>query len=303
MEMVKIDGAKIKTLREQQGLTQLYLATAVQVTTDTISRWENKRYPSIKKENGIKLAQALGVELDDLIEQEVAPAEELATIQEQSPFSAPLQKNSPLRKSWPILLLSATVAAIIGLVGWVWLHTEKSNPFVVQRVLPPHCVLGQSFPVLLQVTGQSSDTIAVLIKENLPSNARFLAASPATANSVEKDNQLKWLKKVGASFTFAYVIKIEQNTSEPIQFSGTFAIGAEDSPQQLISGKQSLDTGFYHWADTNKDHVISDAEILAVYDRYSELTDIDLDLDLIEKIWLGSGYTYQPGEASFIITE
>jgi DNA-binding transcriptional regulator YiaG len=49
MVMVKIDGSKVKQLREQNGLTQLYVATAVQVTTDTISRWENKRYPTIKK--------------------------------------------------------------------------------------------------------------------------------------------------------------------------------------------------------------------------------------------------------------
>jgi transcriptional regulator with XRE-family HTH domain len=41
--MVKIDGSKVRRLREQKGLTQLYVATAVQVTTDTISRWENKR--------------------------------------------------------------------------------------------------------------------------------------------------------------------------------------------------------------------------------------------------------------------
>ena len=48
IQMVKIDGARVRRLREQKGLTQLYVATAVQVTTDTISRWENKRYPSIK---------------------------------------------------------------------------------------------------------------------------------------------------------------------------------------------------------------------------------------------------------------
>ncbi len=66
--MVKIDGAKVKLLREKQGLTQLYIATAVQVTTDTISRWENKRYPSIKKENGLNLAEALGVDLEYLLE-------------------------------------------------------------------------------------------------------------------------------------------------------------------------------------------------------------------------------------------
>ena len=68
--MVKIDGSKVKTLRESKGLTQLYIATVVEVTTDTISRWENKRYPSIKEENALKLAEALEVSLEDILEKE-----------------------------------------------------------------------------------------------------------------------------------------------------------------------------------------------------------------------------------------
>ena len=76
MSMIKIDGGKIKRLREQQGLTQLYLATAVQVTTDTISRWENRRYPSIKKENGLKLAEALNVELQEILEEKQVDIDE-----------------------------------------------------------------------------------------------------------------------------------------------------------------------------------------------------------------------------------
>ncbi|MBW2329248.1 MAG: helix-turn-helix transcriptional regulator [Deltaproteobacteria bacterium] len=46
--MIRIDGAKVRQLREDRGLTQLYMATAVEVTTDTISRWENRRYPTIR---------------------------------------------------------------------------------------------------------------------------------------------------------------------------------------------------------------------------------------------------------------
>ena len=38
--MVQVSGPKIRSLREEQNLTQLYLATAVGVTTETISRWE-----------------------------------------------------------------------------------------------------------------------------------------------------------------------------------------------------------------------------------------------------------------------
>src|SRR5210317_924311 len=72
-QMVKIDGSKVRSLRESKGLTQLYIATVVEVTTDTISRWENKRYPSIKEENALKLAEALEVTLDEILDE--APEE------------------------------------------------------------------------------------------------------------------------------------------------------------------------------------------------------------------------------------
>ena len=66
--MVKIDGTRVRAIREQKGLTQLYVATVVEVTTDTVSRWENKRYPTIKKENGLKLAEALEVDLSEILD-------------------------------------------------------------------------------------------------------------------------------------------------------------------------------------------------------------------------------------------
>ena len=62
-----IDGARIRTVRETKKLTQLYVANVVGVTTDTISRWENNRYPSIKRENAEKLASALEVDLEEIL--------------------------------------------------------------------------------------------------------------------------------------------------------------------------------------------------------------------------------------------
>ncbi|MGW8161763.1 MAG: helix-turn-helix domain-containing protein, partial [Desulfobulbales bacterium] len=77
--MVKIDGSRVRRLRESKGLTQLYIATVVGVTTDTISRWENRRYPAIKEENALKLAEALEVSLEEFLDTEdeaVAQTEE-----------------------------------------------------------------------------------------------------------------------------------------------------------------------------------------------------------------------------------
>ena len=44
-----IDGKKLRLFRERQKLTQLYLATSVEVTTETISRWENNKHPTFKR--------------------------------------------------------------------------------------------------------------------------------------------------------------------------------------------------------------------------------------------------------------
>ena len=92
--MVKIDGSRVRALREQKGLTQLYIATAVDVTTDTVSRWENKRYPTIKKENALKLADALEVDLGALLDRDDAtePAPARTTAQ---PAPEPVAEPAP----------------------------------------------------------------------------------------------------------------------------------------------------------------------------------------------------------------
>ena len=93
-QMVKIDGTQVRRLREAKGLTQLYMATVVGVTTDTISRWENKRYPSIKVENGRKLAEALEVNLEEILEkEEKKPA--AATASATIPQARQVKKKQP----------------------------------------------------------------------------------------------------------------------------------------------------------------------------------------------------------------
>jgi len=65
---LRIEGGRVKQLREEKGLTQLYVATAVGVTVDTISRWENKRYPTVRRENVLKLAEILEVDVSEIME-------------------------------------------------------------------------------------------------------------------------------------------------------------------------------------------------------------------------------------------
>src|SRR6185369_7450737 len=95
---VAIDGSRIRSVRETKKLTQLYVASVVGVTTDTISRWENNRYPSIKRDNAEKLASALEVDLLDILRQE-----EVAEVLEAVP-------PAPAIRSARFLLLSGLTA-------------------------------------------------------------------------------------------------------------------------------------------------------------------------------------------------
>jgi len=81
---VCIDATEVKRIREGKQLTQFYVSKVVGVTTDTISRWENNRYPTIRRENALKLAEALEVPLADIL---LKPAEE------SIPGELPAQKS------------------------------------------------------------------------------------------------------------------------------------------------------------------------------------------------------------------
>jgi transcriptional regulator with XRE-family HTH domain len=303
MSMVKIDGSKIKLLREQQGLTQLYLATAVEVTTDTISRWENRRYPSIKRDNCLKLAEALNVQLEDILEE--APEEEY--LPENLPPNTPNAVHLPdneaswLKKNRRLLILSGTIFGVVLAGIGYFLHTPDFGPFSVERILPAHSISGQPFPVLIKITGAPAKATGLIIKETIPDKGTIRATSPKVSAGGLKKNQIKWLNKIESAGLYAYVTSVSGKEEETVIFNGTAAIsGDTEAP---ITGNNTIVIGHYHWADSDMDNVISDDEILAVYDKYSEITDIDFDIDLIEEIWLGSEYLWDSASGTFKIID
>lgn len=303
--MVKIDGAKIKLLREQQGLTQLYLATAVEVTTDTISRWENRRYPSIKRDNGLKLAEALNVQLEDLLEKITEEAQAAVAINEPAPPDSHQAENSAGKTSGVmkkrIVFLAASILGLALIVTWYFVRTPSSGPFTAERILPEHSISGQPFPVIIKVSGTPPTANALIIKENIPESATIQATSPDIPAAGLKNNQIKWLKKIGQTTLYAYVTTVSGKEEETVHFSGTAAISNESGAS--IQGDNTLVLGRHHWADTDKDNIISDDEVLAVYDQYSEIPDLDIDIDLIEEIWMGSAYHWDSAADIFRIIE
>jgi len=300
--MVRIDGAKIRSLRESKQLTQLYLSTVVGVTTDTISRWENRHYQSIKRENAVKLAQALEVEFEDILKQEGEtpiqedpPSEELP--QDEPPVQDPAKKK---------LIIALTTVGIIIIFCSILLYQRFSapplEPVSAVRILPPHIAPGQVFPVVIRVSS-GQESVSLIIKELIPRGAATKKGLPEFTSIDRRENSLKWIRRLESDKSvYAYLCQAPQNLAadETLTFDGSITMKKNVSNRQKIGGATSLNVDLYHWADSNRDYMIDDEEILAVYDTYSDIEKLPFDRELIDSIWASSGYRWDSVQEIFI---
>lgn len=291
MVMVKIDGAKVRHLREQKGLTQLYVATAVQVTTDTISRWENKRYPSVKKENCLKLAEALGVSLEDILETKEHPE---TTHKNEVPVPAPAVPgaNRPLKRQMFLVVGCLIVALAAATATWYFFLRPTSPPITARRILPKHCLPGQPFPVVIEVKAVSGKPVTLILREILPDGAVLKKTSPAISAPSEKGRELKWLEKIDGPTRFVYTVNMKGNPGDSFRFSGNIAVSQDSENARNVVGNDTITIGVFHWADSDSDGTLNDKEMLAVHDQFSGTEKLGIDVDLIEKIWQGAGYRW-----------
>ena len=308
--MVKIDGTKVRAIREQKGLTQLYVATVVEVTTDTVSRWENKRYPTIKKENGLKLAEALEVELSEILDSadEREPPEGDAPEPEVLPPPSPATdatKENSAPASWykkpGHLSILIVIAAILGGI-WATLHYlspgDSISETTVTRVVSPYFIPGKPFPVFLKILNSSPDAVSIIVKEELPADTKFTAAFPPSSGT--PGTTVKWLTKVSGSELFFYTVTTDPSFQGTLSFSGSVRDGNGSHAAEIL-GDAHTRSSIHHWADIDGDNRISDEEILRVYDLVANETPTALDLDLLEEMWLGEGYRWQPEQQQFSI--
>lgn len=303
--MVKIDGPAVRRIREQAGLTQLYVATVVQVTTDTISRWENRRYPSIKKENAEKLAEALGVVLDDLLERQEA-AERVVTAELPGPGgvappepAAPVPSELPVapmkRRRWLVLAGVGLLLLVAVSLGRFYLagNREVLPQVTATRVLPEHVPPGQDFPVLLKVSSLPPATFALIVRENLPPGCRFGAATPASTGPGGREDQIKWVSRLeGGERLFAYRLTspVPGRSGSELRFQGQVVAGARGETPVAVTGGERMAIAPYHWADRDGDYRIDDEEILWVYEVYGTLEGLDDLRDEVDNIWTAGGY-------------
>ena len=301
--MAKIDGSKVRSLREAKGLTQLYIATVVGVTTDTISRWENKRYPSIKEENALKLAEALEVTLDDILEKEEETAKS-----EETPTAAVSQVRPPKPNR---IFLWLTLLIVVLLLPFFWYHFKQPEPVTIfaTRLLPPHIAVGQPFPVIIQVKTKLQGPFSLILREMLPAGCKPIVSAPPYTGMDKKTGSLKWITRTnGHVTTFVYLAKKiipEPGTSSDtsLRFSGSVTLSDKKSPETRIAGSLVLPIAEYHWADANRDNRIDDAEILAVYDTFSALDNVEYDWQKIDDIWSGEGYRWDDAKKEYVILQ
>ena len=289
--IIRIDGAQIKKIREVKGLTQLYLSEVVGVTTDTISRWENRRYPSIKLDNAQKLALALEVELDEILERE-----EEAPLKKDQGLQTTKEKTFRLNFRTLLSIVIASAVMITGLAFWYFSPGKETLPAIAaKRILPPHVPPGQIFPVLIQVENPAGVSLALIVKESIPPGTEVVEGDPSITTIDPKNSELKWISRTENKQTvFAYTARapIHGHNKDQLLFHGSVTLKQTSNKPENIIGNSSITVSPYHWADTNQDGIIDDEEILAVYDLYSKIQGLRFDRDLIDDIWASSSYRW-----------
>lgn len=291
---VTINGARVRAIREEKKLTQLYVANVVGVTTDTISRWENNRYPTIRRDNAEKLAGALEVNLTELFETGASVAPPVEEV------SAP-QGNGNGKKRTALLVLAILLVVAAGLL----IFSRLSPHPVAVRMLPRFGAPGEIIPVQIKVSRTGANTGGFIIRERFPPGCRLVASLPPPAAWQADAEEVKWLISGGSGpVTVSYTVQVSPSTSlnSAAAFTGSILARAEGfSRTESIGGDRIVRVAGVHWADANGDGRIDDNEIMPAYYLTEEMKGLGLDWKTIEAIWSARGYVWDREKKDFVV--
>ena len=287
---VSLDGHRVKEIREEKGLTQLYVATVIGVTTDTISRWENKRYPSIKRENALKLAETLGVNLEDILEKKDEKEEE----KEKKTEHEDIQKREMKKGQWSwknlFLLAAGFISGALLVFYLLNSQDQKELSISAQRILPERCWPYAKFPVVLNISIHPRTSTTLLVSEEVPRTLSIIQAIPKSSS--KRPGKLKWLYQGKAGQEkFVYVCQLKRGTKKKLlRFRGKITIKSNQAISLETSGDSHLLIDECHWADKNCNGRIEDEEILDAYDLLSGVPGVKALLERVEELWASGGY-------------
>lgn len=302
---VYIDGDQVRQLREGAGLTQLYVATVVGVTTDTISRWENKRYPTVKKENLVRLAEALETSPESLWAKEEPQAEPVsADAAEQTgpdPNAPPGSKRSKRRRLYGLLL--AIVCAGVLVYVWGWIQGPRIH---IKRTLPAYGAPGTAVPVVVCIAPVRQDHLAFVLRETYPQAWNLLDAEPIPTSAPEdRPATLRWIgqahRQQKTCIAYRVQVPADAQLGSQASFAGQAVLSpAENRQVQQLAGDVSMQIKECHWADSNGDKTIDDSEILAAFELVEAWPQLGLDWELVKALWDAGAYRFQGPEPGFV---
>jgi len=288
---VSIDGQAIRIIREEKRLTQLYVAKVVGVTTDTVSRWENNRYPTIRRDNALKLAEALEVELEEILKKDEPADSELE--------AAPAK---PRNKYWPLIL---GLIAVLFIIAVVLLKNNSYQPpeMQAQRFLAPFAAPGSR--VLIRVHLTSDRPLkGMILREEYPVGWKLVASEPPASSLDNEVGKARWIfRKPQQQTSVAYLLEVPKDAEVDrlVELQGELIANPDGQRTAIpLQAVGQMIVKPLHWADTDGNLVIEDLEILEVSDLLDETGQLHLDWDLIEALWDAGGYRWDEEKSEFV---
>jgi len=296
--MVELCGDSVRRIREERGLTQLYVANVVGVTTDTISRWENNRYPSIKRANALLLAEALDADLEQLVQPEEPIASD-ETIEE-----AAVENRASGNRTRVVIGVSILLVLIVILVVLLQPQAQPSPPMVVaHRDLPHYAAPKAILPVILHLDEELVGK-GFILREKFPVGWQLKEANPPPSSLDNLQGMARWIIKPGETRKLiVYVLHVaapQGPDSATVAFHGEIVLKGDSNNQpSVIAGVDTVQVAPYIWADQNGDNQVDDAEMLDASDVVDTMQGVHLNWNLLEKIWDAGGYLWDPEQKTF----
>lgn len=288
---VCIDATEVKRIREEAQLTQLYVSKVVGVTTDTISRWENNRYPTIRRENALKLAEALEVRLDDILLKSAA--------------DEPGTEILPRKKSPFIWLFAAILLCLAIFVIGSLLRQPPPPPVAVtaERILPVYAAPGSTIPVQIRLTHRTQSG-GVILREYFPAGWKIIQASPPASSLDNVHGVARWIIKAGEDRDrVVYLVQVDPEAKPESEqgFQGEVVASREGSQSAIaVQGESSVKVAPVHWVDANGDGRIDDAEMLEGSFTIEDMAGVHIDFDELEDLWDAGSYKWDKRKGRFV---
>ncbi len=290
---VAIDGHTVRRIREEKRLTQLYVSKVVAVTTDTVSRWENNRYPTIMRENALKLAESLEVDLEEILKKEVE--DEILVIPEGNARAG--------HKEW--FYFAAVIFSILaGFFYYLFFLQPSTVPVLnAKRILPFNAAPGSKILIQVELSAEKPQK-GMILKENFPIGWHLLDSQPKVSHLDNEAGVARWIFRNPLLKTQVfYLLQVPEEvpSSSDLTFLGELIANSDGEKSSVfLQSNGSMGMMPFHWADSNGDNVIDDVEILEVSDLTDEAESLNLDWDLLEIIWEEGSYRWSDEKKQFI---